>query len=198
MRSARAERDVVVRVPGDVEAVGIVERALVAVGRRVHEHHPLAGGDLPAVDLGVGGRPARELHDGADPAQQLLDRGRHQCRVGAQPFELLGVFEQHDGAGGDQVAGRLAPRVLQEHEEEVDLQLRERLALDLGGEQHAEQVVARLRPPLLAQPVGVHEHRGRGVGALLGRDRSRRTRTSARSSGTPARGRPRARRRGRR
>ena len=33
--------------------------------------------------------------------------------------------------------------------------------------QHAHEVVARLGPPLLAEPVGVHEHRGRGLGALF-------------------------------
>ena len=57
VRPARAERDVVVRLAGDVEAVGIVERALVAVGRRVHEHDPVAGRDRPARDLGVAASP---------------------------------------------------------------------------------------------------------------------------------------------
>ena len=38
-------------------------------------------------------------------------------------------------------------RVLQHHEEDVDLELREPLAVDLGFEQHAEQVVARFGAP---------------------------------------------------
>ena len=57
VRSARAERDVVVGFAGEVESIGLVERALVAVGRRIHEHDPVAGRDRLAGDLGVASSP---------------------------------------------------------------------------------------------------------------------------------------------
>ena len=49
-----------------------------------------------------------------------------------QPRQLVGMLEQHERAGRDEVARRLAARVLQQHEEQVDLHLREPLAVDLG------------------------------------------------------------------
>ena len=48
--------------------------------------------------------------------------------------------------------------------------------------QHAHEVVARLGPALLAEPVGVHVHRGRRPRPARRASRTRRSRTSARSS----------------
>ena len=58
MGAARAVADVVVRCPGEVEVLRVVEVALVAVGA-VAEHHDLvASCDRDAADFGVLGRHA--------------------------------------------------------------------------------------------------------------------------------------------
>ena len=102
-------------------------------------------------------------------AQQLLDRDGQQLGVVAQRARaVVGALEQRERAGGDQVAGRLGARVLQQHEEHRELHLREAFAVDLGVEQHAHQVVARVVGPLGAHRVGVGEHRLRGLGAFFG------------------------------
>ena len=80
------------------------------------------------------------------------------------------MFEKRERAGRDQVAGGLAPRVLEHEEEDVDLELREVLAVDFGVEQHAEQIVARLAATLLAELIGVRVHLHRRFAALLARD----------------------------
>ena len=61
------------------------------------------------------------------------------------------------------------PATDQQHEEEVELELVELVALDLGLGEHAEQVVLGVEPLLFAQLVGVGEQLHRppapGVGA---------------------------------
>ena len=57
---------------------------------------------------------------------------------------LVGVLEQRQHAVGDQVAGGLVARDGEQQEEDVELELGERLAVDLGLEQHADEVVARV------------------------------------------------------
>ena len=132
VRSTGPERDVVVRVPGDVDVVGTLERALVAVRGGVHHQHVVALGDGLAADLGVLGGDPRERHHRGRVTQQLFDRDREQLGVVAQPGEVVGTLEQAEGTGRDEVARRLRARVLQQHEEHRQLHLREVLAVDLG------------------------------------------------------------------
>ena len=169
MRATGAERDVIVGIAPDVDRVGTVEGALVAVGRRVDHQHVVARGDRLTAHLGVLGRHPGERHHRSRVAQQLLDRDRQQLGVVAQCSELLGALEQRERAGGDEVAGRLRSRVLQQHEEHRELHLREPFAVDLGVEQHAHQVVARFVGPLGAHRVGVDEHRLRRLGPFVRR-----------------------------
>ena len=84
VRAAGAERDVVVGVAGDVDVVGLVEGALVAVGRRVDDQHVVTLRDRLAADLGVLGGGAGERHHRRRVAQELLDGGGQQRRVVAE------------------------------------------------------------------------------------------------------------------
>ena len=91
-----------------------------------------------AADLGVLGGHACERHHRRGEAQQLLDgdgQDREVAAAGAP--ELVGMLEQREHAGGDEVAGGLGAGVLQQHEEHVDLHLVEPVAVDLGVQQHA-------------------------------------------------------------
>ena len=76
----------------DVEAEGVVEHVLVAVGRDVPHHDLVAGLDLLAADLGVGGGGAAEVEHRRRPAQDLLD-GAVEQPLGsrARAGVLLGV-----------------------------------------------------------------------------------------------------------
>ena len=81
VRSAAAERDVVVRCSCDVEAERVLEDVLVAVRGRVPQRDAVTFGDRDAADLRRAGGPAREVRDGRRPAQDLLDRGPHRVGV---------------------------------------------------------------------------------------------------------------------
>jgi hypothetical protein len=71
--------------------------------------------------------------------EELLDGHGQLPEVAAEEVELVGVLQQRQRARGDQVARGLAAGVLQEQEEEIDLQLCEPFAVDLGTQQDAER-----------------------------------------------------------
>src|SRR5512135_3434233 len=56
-----AEAEVMVRLPVDAEAVGLLEHLLVPVGRGVGEHEVIARADRPAAQLEVAGRGASHV-----------------------------------------------------------------------------------------------------------------------------------------
>ena len=72
----------------DVEAAGVGEHVLVAVGGRVEHHDLVALADLLAADLGVARGGAPEVDHRRHPPQHLLDGVRHQRRVGEQAAAL--------------------------------------------------------------------------------------------------------------
>ena len=85
--------EVRVGVAGDVEAERVVEHRLVAVGRRVEQHEPVAGGDRPGRRCSVVGRGGAEhVVERRDPADHLLDRAGHERRVGGHRLPLVGVL----------------------------------------------------------------------------------------------------------
>lgn len=88
--------------------------------------------------------------------------------VRPEELELIGCFEHGHRPRGDQVACRFAASVLQQQEEEVNLELRERLAVDLCLQQHGDQVIGRLLTTQLAHGigVGVHLHRRQHLGIV--------------------------------
>ena len=73
-----------------------------------------------------------EVHDRAGVAEHLLGRAVHERQVVAQLGELVGVLEERVHAVGREVAGGLVARDREQQEEQVDLELGEHVALDLG------------------------------------------------------------------
>ena len=60
---------------------------------------------------------------------------RDQRRVGEQRVPLVGVLDQRQHAVGDEVARRLVAGDREQQEEQVELQLGQAVAVDLGAEQ---------------------------------------------------------------
>ena len=62
----------------------------------------------------------------------------------ASSVVLIGVLEERVHAVGDRVAGGLVAGDRQQQEEEVEVHVGQRLAVDLGAEQRGDDVVTRL------------------------------------------------------
>ena len=107
-----AEGDVVVRVPGDVERLGVVEVGGVPIGRRVHENQLVAGANRVAVHLDVGGGYPTHVVDGSHPAYELLD-GHGQVGAVSQQRPLVGSARQLNQRAGDDCSGGLRAPVQQ-------------------------------------------------------------------------------------
>jgi hypothetical protein len=94
-----------------------------------------------AGDLGVGDRSTDDAHDRRLPAEHLLDRGRDELGILDDLAAVVGVLGQvgeHavEGGGDGVEAGD------EEQEADVeDLVAGQAHAVDLGGEELAEQVV---------------------------------------------------------
>ena len=81
--------EVGVRVPVDLERVGVVEHRLVAVGRLVEHEDPVADLEVDAlVGVGLGDGAVERQHRGHE-ADDLVDGRVDQRRVGQQ-LGLLG------------------------------------------------------------------------------------------------------------
>jgi hypothetical protein len=78
VRSAAAERNVVVGRAGDVEGEGGVEHVLVTIGRRMPEGDDVALLDGLAGHLDGSRRGAPEVRNWRAPPQDLVHRAVHQ------------------------------------------------------------------------------------------------------------------------
>ena len=87
---------------------------LVAVRRPEQGEHELAGLDVLAGELDVGGDDAPRDLDRAVVAQQLVDRVGVERGVGHEALELVAVAEQGERAVADEVDGRLVPGQVQQ------------------------------------------------------------------------------------
>ena len=153
VRATGAERDVVVGRAADVEAVGIGKLRSSRLADDVPHHDLVArrgSTDPPSSRSSRAVR--RKCITGVTQRSISSIAGREQRGVGREPGALVGVLEQRERAAGDEVAGGLAARVHQQHEEHVDVDLREPVAVDLGPQQHAQQVVAVTVDPLGGEP----------------------------------------------
>ena len=106
-----------------------------------------------------------------------------------------GCVEQREHAARHEVPRGVAARVDEQQEEEVELEVAEAFALDLGLEQHARDVVGRpraLRGPHAGRVAHHLEHRGLRVGGL--RRSGACARSARRAGGRPRAGCPSARR----
>ena len=145
----RPERQMRVRLAGEVELVGPLEHRGVAVRRAEQQTELRAARDLHAVDLeGFEHPPFEHLQRRVEP-QELLDRVRQQRAVGAELAEAVGVAEQRPPAEQRRVDRRLVPRVQQQHARADELVLGEPFALVQHERQLRDQVLARV---LLALP----------------------------------------------
>jgi len=169
VRARAAEADVEVRRAAHVELEGALEHLLVAVPRRVPEHHLLAGRDLLAAQLGVARGGAAEVDHGRRPAHDLLDRGgRDGVEVGGPDAALLGEVAERLHAVADRVARGLVARDDQQHEERRELLVGERLAVDLGVDERGDEVVAGVPAAVLGELL--RELRELGAGGQQLRD----------------------------
>src|SRR5262249_10505204 len=106
---AAAEREVLVRLALDVEAIRLGEDLRIAIRRR--EHPPDAGvpRDDLAAELDVGVEDARGQDHRPVVAQALCDRARDERGPGAQLRELVGMPKEGAHAVPDQADRRLEP-----------------------------------------------------------------------------------------
>ena len=107
---------------------------------------------------GVLGDVAPEVQDRRRPAHDLFRRGARERRVGDERLVLIRVVAERADAVRDRVARRLVAGDRDQQEEEVEVHLRQPVAVDLGVEQRGDDVVARHLAPFGRERVGVHEH----------------------------------------
>ena len=145
VRSSAAEREVVCRVAGDVEAVRIGILGGVAVAGRVPDDHLVACGDPRACDLGVDQGGAPEVPDRRSEAHDLLGRGAVERRIRLQQRELVRVLGEREHAERDRHARRLVPGHDDQRERVVEVARAHRAAIDLGVHEQRHHVVLGLR-----------------------------------------------------
>src|SRR2546428_7231900 len=139
-----------VRRARDVETVRVRELRRVTVGGPDPERDERSRVHRDATEHRVAyGAPIAELVPALE-AEELLDGGRDQAGLGAEPQVFPRVLEQaHDGVG-DQVRRGLMARVEEEDALVQELQLGEAVARVLGREQRGQglaRIRARAPPP---------------------------------------------------
>ena len=108
------------------------------------------------MDLEVVRRVAAEDLHRRDEAEQLVHRRvREAGRVAEQLRALLGMLREVQQAQAHRARGRLVAGEQHQDAELAHLEVGQPVTVDLGLEQHADEVVARLRPPLGDQRVDV-------------------------------------------
>ena len=95
------------------------------------------------VDLDRLEDPALEQRERRVEAQQLLDGGRQEVRLGAQPGQRVGMAEERPPAVAGAVDRRLVTGVEEQHAGRDQLRLGQRVAVVDDRGQGADQVVAR-------------------------------------------------------
>ena len=159
-----------VLVPEDVVVVGAREDPLVAVGRAEAEQQLGALRRDRAVQLDVLEQVAGEHLAGGVEAQRLLDprvdhRGR-RARVRSKTCcELVGVPGQVEERVAEQLGGGLVAGDDHQEQERDDLLVGEPVAVDLGLEQRAGEVVGRPAPALVDHVLVVADQAERGSDA---------------------------------
>src|SRR3984957_16714500 len=136
VRSRCAEADVRVRRAGDVEAVGIAEHGLVAVGRVIEQHRLVALAVVMPVHGVVPCQGPPHEQDGRGVTDDLLDRGFEPAlQVGEEQGPLLRVLGEQHQPVRERVAGGLVARHHQEDEEGGEFGGGELLPVDVRGHQ---------------------------------------------------------------
>jgi hypothetical protein len=137
-----------IRVAGHLEPVGFVEDLGIVVGGAEVHQEQRALRDTVGVDLDVLERhPDRGL-DRTVEAQQLLDGRGPDVRLTTQALELFGLAQQRQHAVADQVGGRLVSGEKDQVAGGQDLLVAQGVALFLGLDHGADEVVPGLAPAL--------------------------------------------------
>src|SRR5262245_18631639 len=105
---AVAEGEVLADVAVDVEAIGMLVGALVAVGRSDEEQHRAAGGHDRAVVFDVARHVASDVRADRLEPHRLFDRVGEQRAICHQLPPLVGMVAEHLAEPADEAAGRLA------------------------------------------------------------------------------------------
>ena len=141
-----AEGDVLAGVAEDVEAVGVGELRGIAVGGAEADAHHRPLGDLHAADLDVGDGAAHDEQERRLVADALLDGLRKEGPVVVDGIELVGVGEEAEEQIAARPIGRLRARRQEQAQEGENLLVGELMAVDLGADQVADEVVLGLPP----------------------------------------------------
>ena len=160
MRAAQVEGHMVVRPAGHVEVERVRELALVVVGGAEPGEHLVALLDPLAAELHVLGGGAAEVHRDGAPAQHFLHRPLHELVVAVdaglaqlpEGFRPLGqgLQPRRHGVAAGVVAGRD-----HQHEQVLELQVGEALAVDGRRQQRSDEVLARALATVLRLALGV-------------------------------------------
>ena len=118
------------------------EGGLVAIARGVQHHQEVTGADLDPSEFDIDHRGAAEGLDRRHPTEQLLHCHRQQRRIVGQVGTLVGLVVQHFHTSGEERAGGLVAGHQQGHAEAHDLEPAEGSALELGGLEDIEQIIA--------------------------------------------------------
>ena len=156
---ALAEREHGAGVAQQVVAIGIGKHALVAIGRADQQHDAIAVAHALAVQLDVARdacapAPASSRRSAASPRPSAGSASGSASHEAA----LLGIAPQPVDGVAEQLGRRLVAGDDHQEEEADDLDVVEAVAVDLGGEQRAREIVARLRACVGDQLVEVAEH----------------------------------------
>lgn len=152
---AVAEAEVAIGDAVEIETVGIGELALVAVGGAEQEQHLLAvrDGD-PVQGNRARGRATQASHRRLQ-AQELFDRLRDLSRLNGKAVGDLRVRRQQRHAVADEIRRRLDTADDDVEAEAEDLRGGQVSAVDVGGDECADQVVRRPSAPALDEVVEI-------------------------------------------
>ena len=129
--------------PVQVEAIGIGEAALVAVGRAQKAHDLGPRGQHPAGDLHLFAGLTRHHVGRRGVAERLGDRARQQRPVLPHGRQRVGMRQQVAQRGRESLLGGFTAREHHEHREADDLFVGQPVALDRGRRQRGDQIGAR-------------------------------------------------------
>jgi len=107
---------------------------------------PLA--DLLVADHHVGTGLATEVHDRRDVAEHLLDGRRQERPIGPEALPLVGIVEERPPWPRRSDSGWSRSGHRQQEEEEVELELGELVAVDLGLGEDTEEILVGVEPLL--------------------------------------------------
>ena len=166
-----AERDVGVRVAGDVEGVGILEDRLVPVRRGQHEQDGVVAADRPAVPRDVLQRDPADVLRGRLPSQALVHRAGDQVGASPDAVELIRVTLETEQQAREAAVGVSESVREEEHEVVHDLLRARHRPVVAGCGKACVQGSGRVRPSIREVAPEFGERPIDGRTAFLGRDR---------------------------